>query len=118
MPGAERLGNQVMYIPAVPLTPQNQAYIERQKAKFLSGESPPDFSGKGEATFVGLATVNDVDMAGRRAMGLLQEDFSTSDPNPKEDGWRRLFRSREWAETPTRGIKRAKMWGSCFGLAN
>ena len=60
-----------MYIPAVPLTPQNQAYIERQKARFLSGECPPDFSGKGEATFVGVATVNDIGgRVGRRAMGL------------------------------------------------
>ena len=59
-----------MYIPAVPLTPQNQAYIERQKATFLLGESPPDFSGEDEPTFVGLATVNDVGKAGRRAMGF------------------------------------------------
>jgi hypothetical protein len=60
----------VMYIPAFPLTPQNQAYIENQKTTFLSGQCPPDFSGKGEANFVGLATVNDVGRAGRRAMGL------------------------------------------------
>ena len=61
----------VMYIPAVPLTPQNQAYIERQKTRFLSGECPPDFSGKGEATFVGGATVDDIGgRVGRRAMGL------------------------------------------------
>jgi len=61
----------VMYIPAVPLTPQNQVYIERQKTNFLSGgQPPPDFSGKGEANFVGVATINDVGRAGRRAMGL------------------------------------------------
>ncbi|KAF8813418.1 DUF1479-domain-containing protein [Phlegmacium glaucopus] len=62
----------VMYIPAVPLTPQNQAYVERQKASFLSRETPPDFpKGKGESTFVGVATINDVvGMTGRRAMGL------------------------------------------------
>ena len=59
-----------MYIPAVPLTPQNQAYIERQKTTFLSGGKPPDFSGKSEANFVGLATVDDVGRAGRRAMGF------------------------------------------------
>ena len=59
-----------MYIPAVPLTPQNQAYIERQKNSFSNGERPPDFSGKGEATFVGVATFDDVGRAGRRAMGL------------------------------------------------
>ena len=62
----------VMYIPAVPLTPQNQEYIERQKESFLSGERPPDFpKGRSELTFVGVATVNDVvGKAGRRAMGL------------------------------------------------
>ena len=61
-----------MYIPAVPLTPQNQAYVEQQKATFLSGEQPPDFpKGKNESNFVGVATANDViGMAGRRAMGL------------------------------------------------
>jgi len=62
----------VMYIPAVPLTPQNQEYIERQKTTFLSGDRPPDFpKGKSELTFVGVATVDDViSKAGRRAMGL------------------------------------------------
>ena len=61
-----------MYIPAVPLTPQNQEYIERQKETFLSGARPPDFpKGKGESNFVGVATVHDVvGKAGRRAMGL------------------------------------------------
>ena len=61
----------VIYIPAVPLTPQNQEYIDRQKTNFLCGESPPDFAkGKSELAFVGVATVNDVGKAGRRAMGL------------------------------------------------
>jgi hypothetical protein len=61
-----------MYIPAVPLTPQNQEYIERQKATFISGEKPPDFpKGKNELNFVGVGTVNDVvGTVGRRAMGL------------------------------------------------
>ena len=60
-----------MYIPALPLTPQNQEYVERQKASFLSRESPPDFPGYSESTFVGVATVDDiVGRAGRRAMGL------------------------------------------------
>ena len=63
-----------MYIPAFPLTPQNQDYVERQKAKFLSGESPPDFKRTDESTFVGVATVNHVvGRAGRRAMGLQEE---------------------------------------------
>ena len=62
----------MMYIPAVPLTPQNQEYIERQKVAFLRGERPPDFpKGKSESAFVGVATVDDVvGKAGRRAMGL------------------------------------------------
>jgi Protein of unknown function (DUF1479) len=63
----------VMYIPAVPLTPQNQAYIDRQRTNFLRGERPPDFPKgnlKSELNFVGVATVNDVGRAGRRAMGL------------------------------------------------
>ena len=66
------LDNQVMYIPAVPLTPQNQSYVERQKIAFLSGETPPDFrKGKSESDFVGVATVNDiVGIVGRRAMGI------------------------------------------------
>ena len=65
-----------MYIPAVPLTPQNQAYIDHQKKCFLSGERPSDFR-KGavnELNFVGVATANDVvGKAGKRAMGF-QED--------------------------------------------
>ena len=61
----------VIYIPAVPLTPQNKEYIDRQKTNFLCGEAPPDFpKGKSELTLVGVATVNDVGRAGRRAMGL------------------------------------------------
>lgn len=62
----------VMYIPAVPLTPQNQAYVEKQKTTFLSGDKPPDFpKGKSESNFVGVATVNDIfGVVGRRAMGL------------------------------------------------
>lgn len=63
---------QVMYIPAVPLTPQNQKYIERQKETFLRGQRPPDFpQGMGEDKFIGVAGADDI-MApiGRRAMGF------------------------------------------------
>jgi hypothetical protein len=63
-----------MYIPAVPLTPQNQAYVERQKTAFLEGQRPPDFPrGTGpEADYIGIATVDDViSSEGRRAMGLV-----------------------------------------------
>jgi len=62
-----------MYIPAVPLTPQNQAYVDRQKVSFLEGERPPDFpQGPGEANYIGKGTIDDViSEAGKRAMGLV-----------------------------------------------
>ncbi|KAG6904910.1 hypothetical protein DXG01_006269 [Tephrocybe rancida] len=62
----------VMYIPAVPLTPLNQKYIERQRETFLKGECPPDFpKGPGEASFIGVGKADDIlAPAGRRAMGL------------------------------------------------
>ena len=61
-----------MYIPAFPLTPTNQAYVENQKESFLFGNKPPDFPhGKSEANFVGFATVEDiVSVEGKRAMGF------------------------------------------------
>lgn len=61
-----------MYIPAVPLTPQNLAYVERQKESFLRGERPPDFpKGPGESSFVGVANIQDIGSTdGLRAMGL------------------------------------------------
>lgn len=61
-----------MYIPAVPLTPQNQSYVERQKETFLRGQRPPDFpKGPGEDQFIGVAGVDDiVAPSGRRAMGF------------------------------------------------
>lgn len=61
-----------MYIPAVPLTPQNLAYIERQKATFLAGLCPPDFpQGVGEADFKGVGRAGDfLSEEGRRAMGF------------------------------------------------
>ncbi|KDR78730.1 hypothetical protein GALMADRAFT_244254 [Galerina marginata CBS 339.88] len=59
----------VMYIPAIPLTPQNQEYIERQKVTFLEGQVPPDFpKGSDQAVVAGLEDV--ISVAGRRAMGL------------------------------------------------
>jgi hypothetical protein len=61
-----------MYIPATPLTPKNQEYIEHQKASFIAGDRPSDFvRGTSEMNFVDVATVNDVvGKVGRRAMGL------------------------------------------------
>ncbi|KAF8886070.1 DUF1479-domain-containing protein [Gymnopilus junonius] len=63
----------VIYIPAVPLTPTNQEYVERQAATFLKGKCPPDMpQGLGEAEFVGVARLEDIiSEAGKRAMGLV-----------------------------------------------
>ncbi|KAH8110499.1 DUF1479-domain-containing protein [Phellopilus nigrolimitatus] len=71
----EHTGNDdsaVMYIPAVPLTPQNLAYIERQKESFLKGIPPPDFpKGAGEDSFIGTGRETDViGETARKAMGL------------------------------------------------
>lgn len=63
----------VMYIPSVPLTPMNKAYIERQKDSFLKGIRPPDFppASKDEHDFVGIGSATDIlEAAGRRAMLL------------------------------------------------
>ena len=62
----------VLYIPAVPLTPQNEQYVERQREAFLRGRNPPDFPrGGSEHGFVGVGGVGDIlTPAGRRAMGF------------------------------------------------
>ncbi|KAJ7511697.1 hypothetical protein B0H11DRAFT_711832 [Mycena galericulata] len=62
----------VMYIPAVPLTPANTKYIERQRDQFLKGLPPPDFSvAVTDAGLIGLAKDEDVhEPLGRKAMGL------------------------------------------------
>ena len=64
-----------MYIPAVPYTSQNAAYIEKQKESFLQGVPPPDFpTWKGEKGFTGVGTVDDiVSPVGRKAMGFTVE---------------------------------------------
>jgi len=65
----------VMYIPAVPYTPMNKAYVDKQRERFLSGDRPPDFpQGMSEANFVGVATVDDITSSiGRVAMGFAPE---------------------------------------------
>ncbi|KDQ59257.1 hypothetical protein JAAARDRAFT_128012 [Jaapia argillacea MUCL 33604] len=62
----------VMYIPAVPYTPQNAAYVQKQKDTFLASVPPPDFpKHEGEATYAGGGRETDVVSAvGRVAMGL------------------------------------------------
>lgn len=61
-----------MYIPAVPYTPMNAAYVARQRESFLRGVPPPDFpKWEGETGFVGIGTPDDiVDPVGKRAMGF------------------------------------------------
>lgn len=62
----------VMYIPAVPHTPQNAAYIARQRESFLKGDAPPDFPRhEGEGQFKGCGQEMDLGSEmGRHAMGF------------------------------------------------
>jgi hypothetical protein len=61
----------VIYIGAAPYCAKNAAYLERQKAAFLSGESAPDFSAENfEVDFEGRATVGDLTDLGKKQMGL------------------------------------------------
>ncbi|KAF9045976.1 DUF1479-domain-containing protein [Hymenopellis radicata] len=63
----------VMYIPAVPLTPMNKAYIERQRESFVQGVRPPDFpdTTKDEKDFIGTGRVEDItNLLGKQAMGF------------------------------------------------
>ncbi|KAK0206201.1 hypothetical protein DFS33DRAFT_1256512 [Desarmillaria ectypa] len=63
----------VMYIAAVPTTPLNHAYIERQKESFLKAVTPPDYPAqtKPENALVGFGKDSDIlNPQGRKAMGL------------------------------------------------
>ncbi|KAI0076163.1 DUF1479-domain-containing protein [Panus rudis PR-1116 ss-1] len=62
----------VMYIPAVPYTPQNAAYIQKQKESFIKGIPPPDFPPwEGESGFKGVGLPEDIQHPiGKRAMGF------------------------------------------------
>ncbi|KAJ3787343.1 hypothetical protein GGU10DRAFT_394052 [Lentinula aff. detonsa] len=61
----------VMYIPAVPTTPINKAYVEKQKDCFLKSINPPDFP-KGSQAFYGISRTPEdlLSPAGLHAMGL------------------------------------------------
>jgi len=61
-----------MYIAAVPSTPQNIAYIIRQRDAFVQGKTPPDYGKDGSEAWVkGVGTEKDVvDPVSRRAMGF------------------------------------------------
>lgn len=51
----------VVYIPAVPQTPQNTAYVKRQAEAFLAGTNPPDFASDGtDLPYVGLGVDADI----------------------------------------------------------
>ncbi|KAJ7895767.1 hypothetical protein B0H13DRAFT_1885471 [Mycena leptocephala] len=69
-PGSE--DSAVMYIPAVPLTPANARYVERQKDHFLKGVPPPDYAAATTGVgLVGLGSDKDIEESlGRKAMGL------------------------------------------------
>lgn len=61
----------VVYIGSAPACPKNTAYLQRQKAAFLRGESAPDFAPENyEVTFDGRATVEDLTPLGRKQMGV------------------------------------------------
>jgi hypothetical protein len=61
----------VIYIGAAPYCAKNAAYLQRQKAAFLSGESAPDFSAENfEVDFEGRAVASDLTELGMRQMGL------------------------------------------------
>ncbi|OJA13021.1 hypothetical protein AZE42_03520 [Rhizopogon vesiculosus] len=62
----------VIYIPAVPQTPQNTAYVKRQAETFIIGTNPPDFAGdRTGLPYVGLGADADVvEPISRIAMGL------------------------------------------------
>ena len=65
----------VIYIPAMPNTPVNAEYIQKQKESFLQGAAPPDFQpGRSEASHVGGGKADDIkDPIAKRAMGFAVE---------------------------------------------
>ncbi len=61
----------VIYIAASPRCAKNEAYVRKQAAKFLAGESAPDFAAEDyEVDFEGRAMVADLTELGRDQMGL------------------------------------------------
>ncbi|KIW27071.1 uncharacterized protein PV07_06849 [Cladophialophora immunda] len=66
----------VMYIPACAITRPNLEFLKRQRMSALAYSPPPDFpgaGGDGEVGFVGAVTWDQVNDAGKRAMGLGQK---------------------------------------------
>ena len=61
----------VMYIPAAPWCPRNEAYAANVREAFLSGSSPSDFPAEHyERTWTGRFTEADLNETGRRGLGL------------------------------------------------
>ena len=61
----------VVYIGSAPECPKNTAYLERQRAAFVAGESAPDFAPEHyEAGFAGRARLEDLSPLGRKQMGF------------------------------------------------
>lgn len=61
----------VVYIGACPDCTKNRSYIERQRAAFVDGRSPPDFAAMDfEVNFKGRASVDDLTALGRAQMGF------------------------------------------------
>ncbi|EPT00476.1 hypothetical protein FOMPIDRAFT_1023830 [Fomitopsis schrenkii] len=87
----------VLYIPAVPLTLQNAAYLRDQRETFKRGQPSLDFpGGEGEAYFVGRVKAEDVkDKEAQRMFGLAPFDVpagaSESEKNLVDAANRVLF---------------------------
>jgi hypothetical protein len=61
----------VMYIPAAPWCPRNEAYAATVREAFLTGSSPGDFPAEHyERTWSDRFGVDDLDETGRRGLGL------------------------------------------------
>jgi hypothetical protein len=61
----------VIYIGSAPDCVKNRAYLPRQRAAFLAGNSPPDFAPMNfEVDFRGRATEADLSELGRKQMGF------------------------------------------------
>jgi hypothetical protein len=61
----------VMYIPAAPWCPRNEAYAAEVREAFLTGSSPGDFPAEHyERTWPNRFGVDDLNETGRRGLGL------------------------------------------------
>jgi len=61
----------VIYIGGAPWCEKNAAYLPRQAARFLRGESAPDFAPENyEIGYKGRATADDLTGLGKKQMGL------------------------------------------------